>query len=131
MGLLWMGRREAGWEWTPNARVGGEGSNRAGIGGPEGERRVTAFPSCGRRSFSGSVLEKSGHGSRRGGKSRARLTLVFPLADVDRVELEPASNRKRLAANDGHVLESIDAIELAARVQHRLLVRSDTTLGAP
>lgn len=63
--------------------------------------------------------------------ARTVPALTLWLADVDRVELEPASNRKRLTVDDGHVVESIDAVEFATGVQHGLAARSDTTLGAP
>lgn len=60
--------------------------------------------------------------------ARAVPASTFRLADVDRVELEPASNRQWLTADDGDVVEPLDAVEFAARVQHRLLSRADTTL---
>ena len=131
-GMLWLERREAGWEWTGNARVGGECSDRADIGG----RRENVESQYHSRPVAdvlppGAFSQKVG--TVRGVWARAvpALTLTFWLADVDCVELEPASNRKRLTADDGHVVEAIDAIEPAAGVQHRLAPRSETTLGAP
>ena len=131
MGLLWMERREAGWEWTGNARVGGECSDPAGNPGDGGRTSShSIIPVLWQTFFLRERSLKKSVGFAAWG-ARAVPALAFWLADVDRVELEPASNRKRFTADDGHVVEAIDAIEPAAGVQHRRLPGSDTTLGAP
>ena len=122
-----MERREAGRKGHTKLVWGVSVPVWPASGGPEGERLVTAFPSCDRRFSSGSVLAEY--------CEAARLAAVpastFGLVDVDGVHFEPASDLERFAAHDVHVLEPVDTIELAAGVQHRLLALSDATLGTP